>query len=203
MKYKLPIPLLTILLLYVSCTTLSDEEPKVIENELKSLIRIHFPEYKIMDHRFINDDIQSPYTSFTDLFEEFEHSEGPFVFTYDLDQNGYEDHIVSIYKTEFYSNGRYDSTFESRSIAFFGSPSGFEVGSENISYRASLFSGTLNYKVRYKYGIINEGCYLRGYPFEDSISISRAALGIYTTLGVGITQFFSKDSTISTPIFLY
>ncbi|MEX0721255.1 MAG: hypothetical protein WD059_11345 [Balneolaceae bacterium] len=163
----------------------------------------NYPEFELMDSSFVNNNIKSPYTEFTQHFQKGKESDYPFIFRYDFNSDRYDDYIVNIYRTYPLNDSKYDSVFESKSILIFGANDGTLIpANEEIAYRGSVFSGVINPKVRHRYGIVEPGKYKRGYPFNDFIELSTNGVGVYNNLAVGVTEWFSMDSSKSTPIYL-
>jgi len=96
-------------------------------DEVIIFLKQNYPDFELMDSTFIPN-FTSSYPEVTQLFNDGIDMGHPFIFTYDLNQDGINEYAASIFTVYEYErvSERYDSVFESRSVLIFGSREGFE-----------------------------------------------------------------------------
>lgn len=186
----------------MSACTSSPEGSELTEiDELFIFIEQNYEDYKLLDSTF-NAEIYSPYPDFTQHIEPGIDTGYPFLFSYDLNEDGFNEYIFRVFKTSAITSERYDSVFEARTIIVFGGKDGFIPTIKDFGYRGFVFNNEYTYKPNASYGIVPAGTYNRGYPFHDKITLSQIGLAGYSYFGVGVTEWISPDSSRSYPMYL-
>lgn len=190
------------LVVVISACSSSPESTKLTEiDELMIFVEQNYGEYRLLDSSF-EPEINNPYSQFTQYLQPGIDTGYPYIFSYDLNEDGYNEYIFRVFRTSTANSARYDSVFEARTILVFGGGGGFIPATEDIGYRAFVFNDEYNYQPRVRLGIAPAGTYGRGYPFDDEITLSQVGLGVYSYLSVGVTEWINPDSSRSYAMYL-
>lgn len=197
--------LATLLIVYLSILTACSSTPEEVEmteiGELMIFIEENYGDYKLLKVSF-EADIYSPYPSFTQHIQSGIDTGYPYIFAYDLNQDGRNEYMFRVFKTKTANSERYDSVFEARTILVFGNVEGFKPTEKDFGYRGSVFNDEYNFIPNATYGIVPSGTYSRGYPFHDEITLSQTGLAGYSSYVVFVQEWIDSDSSRSYPIYL-
>lgn len=158
-----------------------------------------YPDYLIAGNGLLVE-LSSPFEDFTNQM--IEKNKNPLIF--DADNNGDNDFLYIIYKTEeneFHENeSDYDSLITILSV--FGFVYEDEIELIELSTFISVFNTREGLGNPIVFGIVPTGKYKRGYPFNDTVSFSRPVLGAYTPFSVSVKEWITFDEYINTNIYI-
>lgn len=201
MKSIVPHISLLLLFFFTFCSTSTNSEISYHE-EIEILIKKKFPSYELANIGMFRD-FESPLPNFTDTLERGILSYDPLLQEFDLLRDGDKDVIATIYKTTALEDSRYDSLFEARSVLIMKNSDSYSFHLDRLYYRNALFNNSRDIKLNQIYRFINPTIVDRDYPFYDEFQIDKPGVIGITPFGIGVTQWISVDSAVTTTLFAY
>lgn len=197
MKKLIFIPLILLSSNFFGCkdsTTILSGLDELEITELKTWIINNYPEYELV-RAPINEITTSSY--FDILPSENNGHEN--IFSYDLNNDGFNDYIFYLFKTRVLENDPdYDLAVKVIGIHLFGTESGYEPFERNFSNREFVYTGKFDdrdYLTLQQIGVVPAGTYQSDYESE-TLNLNKNSLGVVGPFSISIVEYFSPDSSM-------